>query len=343
MVAKQAPGEVAAATANSEKENTPTQPNGRPQVRLTPRLNVRLQRPLVVEPAGPVPSGVRSRWEVTDFVIKERLGKGNFGDVFRAREVTTGYCVALKVLNKANIVRQGMEHQLKREIEIQGALNHPNIVRLYGFFYNEKRIYIILEYVSGGHLYSRMAEAGGRFDEKTAARYVAATASALRHCHSKGVIHRDLKPENMLLDADGNVKVADFGWSVHMIRYSRRNTLCGTLDFLAPELCQKKDYDLSVDLWSLGILMYEMLYGAPPFEVKSATMQESKDRTMERICDVDLVFPNEPKISNGAKNLVKALLKKEPSKRLPLSRVLCHPWIVDNGRGNEAFRRKGKN
>ncbi len=222
---------------------------------------------------------------------------------------------------------------MKREIEIQGELSHPNIIRLYGFFYNEKRIYIILEYASGGHLYARMAKAGGRFSEKEAAKYVSATASALRHCHSKGVIHRDLKPENMLLDSKGNVKIADFGWSVHMIRYSRRTTMCGTLDFLAPELCQKKEYDLTVDLWSLGVLMYEMLYGQPPFEVKASTMKESKEQTMDRIVVVDLQFPAEPQISNSAKNLIKALLKKDPARRLPLSRVLCHPWIVENTRG----------
>ncbi len=95
----------------TEKENTPTQGARRAQVRLTPKLSVRLSRPLAVVPAGAVPNGVRARWEVTDFVMKERLGKGNFGEVFRAREVTTGYTVALKVLNKEDILKRGMEHQ----------------------------------------------------------------------------------------------------------------------------------------------------------------------------------------------------------------------------------------
>lgn len=318
-------------TSAAGKENTPTEESKRQPKRLTPRISVRLSRPLAVVHTPRAVDVGRPHWEIEDFVLKERLGRGNFGEVFRAREVTTGYPVALKVLPKVDIIKKGMEHQLRREIEIQAALSHPNIIRLYGFFYDSQRVYIILEYAAGGHLYSKLEHAGGRFAERVAARYVAATARALRHCHSKNVIHRDLKPENMLLDSAGNVKIADFGWSVHLTRHARRSTMCGTLDFLAPELCEKREYDVSVDLWSLGVLMYEMLYGTPPFEVKRSDMDEARARTMERICDVDLRFPDDKvKISNNAKNLIKALLKKEPSRRLPLSKVLCHPWIVEH-------------
>lgn len=316
--------------SSNGKENTPTEITKRQPVRLTPRLTLRQSRPLAVVSSQYGRDGGRSHWVIEDFLIKGHLGSGNFGEVFRAREVTTGYPVALKILQKDDILKRGMEQQLKREIEIQSQLSHPNIIRMYGFFYDCRRVYIILEYASGGHLYDKL-EKDGRFSERLAARYVAATARALRHCHSKNVIHRDLKPENMLLDAGGNVKIADFGWSVHLTRHSRRTTLCGTLDFLAPELCQKKEYDVTVDLWSLGVLMYEMLYGHPPFEVKKKNMEEARAQTMSRICGVDLRFPDDVvRISNNAKNLIKALLKKEPSKRLPLPRVLCHPWIVEN-------------
>lgn len=265
----------------------------------------------------------RSQWSLTDFELGKELGKGKFGRVFKARERKTKYTVALKVLKKRQLVRHNAENQLRREIEIQSELAHPNILRLFGFFYDETRVYLILEYAPGGELYAHLKESGGTFEEPEAAKYIASLASALRHCHSKGVIHRDLKPENLLLDANQNLKIADFGWSVHSVRTSRRTTMCGTLDFLSPEMCEGREYDANVDLWSLGILMYEMLYGKPPFE------EESQRHTMERIQEVDLVFPRS-EVSPEAKNLIRSLLKKDPSKRLPLTRVLSHPWILDN-------------
>lgn len=298
---------------------------------LAPRLPPRLSRPLAVVSYGAPPPNVRARWDLRDFHLYETLGRGHFGTVYKARESTTGYLVALKVLKKEDIMKRGMETQLRREIEIQSELSHANILRLYGFFYDEKRIYIILEYAPGGTLYKRLEEKGV-FSEKEAAGYIAGTAAALRHCHLKGVIHRDLKPENLLLDARRNVKIADFGWSVHNVRHSRRSTVCGTLDFLAPELCEERDYDFTVDIWSLGILMYEMLYGKPPFEVRKPSMSEAKDSTMKRIVEVDLRFPPKPEVSSSAKNLIRALLRKEPARRLSLTKVLTHSWIVDNSR-----------
>lgn len=237
----------------------------------------------------------------------------------------TGYVVALKVLNKEQLAKENAEIQLRREIEIQSALSHPNILRLYGFFYDELRIYLILEYAPGGELYAHLKECGGTFNEPEAAGYIASLASALRHCHAKGVIHRDLKPENLLLDANNNLKIADFGWSVHAVRASRRTTMCGTLDFLSPEMCEGREYDTSIDLWSLGVLLYEMLYGKPPFE------EESELDTKERIKQVDIVFPR-GNISNRAKHLIRSLLRRDPKKRLPLTDVLRHPWILEHTR-----------
>ena len=129
-------------------------------------------------------------------------------------------------------------------------------------------------------------------------RYIASLARALMYCHSKHVIHRDIKPENLLLGMKGELKIADFGWSVHAPN-SRRKTLCGTLDYLPPEMVQGLDHDSAVDVWSLGVLCYEFLFGQPPFEA------EGHSNTYKRILRVDLKFPAEIPVSSGARDLIR--------------------------------------
>merc|ERR1711935_1247350 len=154
------------------------------------------------------------RWSLSDFDIGKPLGRGKFGNVYLAREKKTKYVVALKVLFKTQLLKAGVEHQLRREIEIQSHLRHPNILRMYGYFYDSKRIYLILEFSPGGELYKRLTQKG-RFSERTSARYISDLATALDFCHTKHVIHRDIKPENLLVGAHAEIKIADFGWSVH--------------------------------------------------------------------------------------------------------------------------------
>ena len=164
------------------------------------------------------------------------LGRGKFGNVYLCRLRAANFIVALKVLQKGQLMKAGVEHQLRREIEIQAHLRHKNILRMYGYFWDEKRVYIILEYAPKGELYKELTRRG-RCSERRAAAYVGALAAALDYMHSKHVIHRDIKPENLLLGYKGDVKVADFGWSVHAPS-SRRTTLCGTLDYLPPEMIE---------------------------------------------------------------------------------------------------------
>ncbi|XP_049867535.1 uncharacterized protein LOC126367819 [Pectinophora gossypiella] len=266
------------------------------------------------------PKDEKKSWSLSDFDLGRPLGKGKFGNVYLAREKVSHYVVALKVLFKSQILDSEIEHQVRREVEIQCRLRHPNILRMYGYFHDEKRIYLILEYAKHGALYKLLKERG-RFDEKTAAIYVRDLTKALIYCHTKKVIHRDLKPENLLIGHNWELKMADFGWSVHSPS-SRRMTLCGTLDYLSPEMIEGKPHSYAVDIWSLGVLCYELLVGLPPFDSKET------HQTYKKIRYVILKYPEY--ISENAKDLIGKLLVINPEQRLPLANVLQHSWITEN-------------
>lgn len=265
-------------------------------------------------------SSKRSRWAIEDFDIGKPLGRGKFGKVYLAREKKTKYIVALKALNKRQLVQSQVEHQLRREIEIQSHLRHPNILRLYGYFYDNDRVYLILEYAPKGELYKQLTSCKF-FSEKRTATYITQIASALMYCHSKKVIHRDIKPENILIGLHDEVKIADFGWSVHSLS-SRRTTMCGTLDYLPPEMVEGAVHDEKVDWWSLGVLCFEFLVGNPPFETPS------HKETYRRIAKVDLRFP--PTMSDGAMDFISKLLRHNPRDRMSLHGAIQHPWIISN-------------
>ncbi|KAK7114103.1 aurora kinase C-like [Littorina saxatilis] len=270
--------------------------------------------------ADPMASQRMKKWALEDFDIGKPLGKGKFGNVYLAREKQSKYIVALKLMFKSQLQKAGVEHQLRREIEIQSHLRHENILRMFGYFHDKTRVYLILEFAPRGELYKELQRCG-RFDEKRTANYIYQLSSALTYCHSKKVIHRDIKPENLLLGMRGELKIADFGWSVHAPS-SRRTTMCGTLDYLPPEMVEGKTHDENVDLWSLGVLCYEFLVGNPPFET------ESHSETYARITKVDLRFPE--LVAAGARDLISKLLRHDPRKRLPLPQVMTHYWIVEN-------------
>lgn len=271
-----------------------------------------------VEESHPQSTLPHKRWTLRDFEIGRPLGRGKFGDVYLARERKFKYIVAIKVIRKNQLLKAGVEHQLRREIEIQSHLRQKNILRMFGYFWDEKCIYIILEYAPGGELYKQLT-ARGCFSEPLTARYIHDLSIALNYCHTKHVIHRDIKPENLLIGHKGEIKIADFGWSVHAPT-SRRTTLCGTLDYLPPEMVEGREHDSTVDIWSLGVLMYEFLVGNPPFEANGYRA------TYRRISNIDLRFP--PTVSLGARDLISRLLVKDQSKRMKLSEVPKHPWII---------------
>lgn len=183
------------------------------------------------------------------------------------------YILALKTLYKSELIEAHVEKQLRREIEIQQHLRHPHILRLYGYFHDSSRIFLMLEFAGLGELYKHLSKAG-RFSERRSARYIDQLSSALIYLHKKHVIHRDIKPENLLLGIDGSLKIGDFGWSVHAPG-NRRLTLCGTLDYLPPEMVEKKAHTEKVDYWALGVLTFEFVSGFPPFEDRASVQSKS--------------------------------------------------------------------
>ncbi|KAJ3790172.1 kinase-like protein [Lentinula aff. detonsa] len=273
-------------------------------------------------------------WSLHNFDMGRPLGKGKFGRVYMVRtKAEPNYILALKTLYKSEIVAGKVEKQIRREIEIQQNLRHPNVLRLYGYFHDEKRIFLMLEFAGKGELYKQLSK-HGCFSEKRSSRYIDQMADALSYLHSKHVIHRDIKPENLLLGLNGELKIADFGWSVHAPG-NRRKTMCGTLDYLPPEMVEGKEHSEKVDYWALGVLTYEFLIGNPPFEDR-----KSVNNTYRRIMKVDLKFP--PGMSAEVKDLIARLLQHEPQDRIPLTDVLRHPWIVkhrpkDCNRGSEVY------
>ncbi|XP_034945169.1 aurora kinase B [Chelonus insularis] len=261
-------------------------------------------------------------WSLDDFQIGVPLGRGKFGRVYLAREKRSHYIVALKTLYKKELVHGKVEKQTLREIEIQSHLKHPHILQLFTYFHNNSKIFLVLEYAAQGELYNYLKQQPGqKFNEHLSAKYVYQVADALHYCHKNSVIHRDLKPENLLLDHNGNIKLADFGWSVHAPS-SKRITMCGTLDYLPPEMVNGQMYNLYVDHWCLGILCYEFLVGKPPF------LSDTSKETYKKISAVHIIWPTE--ITPGAKDLISKLIRKESAERIPLPAVMRHPWILAN-------------
>lgn len=184
---------------------------------------------------------------------------------------------------------------------------------------------MMLEFAGKGELYKIMSRLPDcHFDEAESARLTAQMTDALAYLHHKNILHRDIKPENLLMDLKGDLKVADFGWSVHAPN-TRRTTMCGTLQYLAPEMVEKTEHDESVDLWSLGVLIYEFLYGSPPFEHPDPEEQK------QRIRKVRYTFPKDHKgrdqIPILAQEVISGLLKYKGSQRLPLNQVLLSSWM----------------
>ncbi|PPD77886.1 hypothetical protein GOBAR_DD25198 [Gossypium barbadense] len=215
--------------------------------------------------------------KVGKYEIGRTIGEGTFAKVKFAQNTETGESVAMKVLDRSTIIKHKMVDQIKREISIMKLVRHPYVVRLHEVIASRTRIYIILEFITGGELFDKLVH-NGRFSEAEARRYFQQLIDGVEFCHSKGVYHRDLKPENLLLDSQGNLKISDFGLSALPEQgVSLLRTTCGTPNYVAPEVLSHKGYDGAVaDVWSCGVILYVLMAGYLPFDELDLTTLYSK-------------------------------------------------------------------
>ena len=258
-------------------------------------------------------------------IIPIELGIGSYGRVYLVTNKFNNKKYALKVINKNKLMQIYSDCRLvQNEVEIHSKLNHPNIIRLYNMKETENEIQILLEYAEKGSLFDLIQKTNG-LDELKAFEYFIQIVNAVYFLHQNNIIHRDIKPENILIDENNALKLCDFGWAKEL-NVNKRATFCGTMEYMAPEIVGSEMYDFSVDIWSLGILLYELIMGHSPFRSKS-----KKDRNIRiKIKKHDLVFDKDKNISKECIDLINRLLDMNPEQRLKIKDIFEHPFVVAN-------------
>ena len=262
------------------------------------------------------------RATLTNYQILQTLGTGSFGRVRLAKETATNRYVALKILKKAEILRLKQVDHILSEFSILRGLSHPFLVNLLAYTQDERYLYLVLEYIPGGELFTYMRNLG-KLEIDQSRLFAAQITLMFEYLHSKNIVYRDLKPENLLLDVDGYLKLTDFGFA--KIVESRTYTLCGTPEYLAPEILLNKGHGKPVDWWTLGIFIYEMLAGIDPFS------DDDPMAIYQKILKGKVRFPRN--FDKNAKSLVKHLLVADLSKRFGNLRggptdVKGHRWFA---------------
>nr|XP_033807192.1 MAP/microtubule affinity-regulating kinase 3 isoform X5 [Geotrypetes seraphini] len=255
---------------------------------------------------------------IGNYRLLKTIGKGNFAKVKLARHILTGREVAIKIIDKTQLNPTSLQ-KLFREVKIMKILNHPNIVKLFEVIETEKTLYLIMEYASGGEVFDYLV-AHGRMKEKEARAKFRQIVSAVQYCHQKRIVHRDLKAENLLLDADMNIKIADFGFSNEFTVGNKLDTFCGSPPYAAPELFQGKKYDgPEVDVWSLGVILYTLVSGSLPFDGQN--LKELRERVLRGKYRIPFYM------STDCENLLKRFLVLNPIKRGTLEQIMKDRWI----------------
>ncbi|KAL1469270.1 hypothetical protein MTO96_004977 [Rhipicephalus appendiculatus] len=247
------------------------------------------------------------------------LGKGGFARVHELVDVRTQQVYAGKIIPRCQVSRPGQKEKILREIDLHRPLVNKHVVRLHDFFGDAENIYIILEYCSRKSLVHLLKQRGGQLPETEVALLMRQLAEGVRYTHSQGVVHRDLKLGNMLLDENMELKIADFGLAARVADEPPRQAVCGTPNYLAPEVLRMEGHGFAADVWAMGCIMYALLVGRPPFETSTLT------ETYQRILRGAYTLP--PGLSDVARSLLVSLLQPEPQERPSLNEVLEHPFL----------------
>ncbi|KAF2497548.1 Pkinase-domain-containing protein [Lophium mytilinum] len=280
--------------------------------------------PVPTQPVPQVARTTKGKYTLTDFTIQRTLGTGSFGRVHLVQSKHNQRFYAVKVLKKAQVVKMKQVEHTNDERRMLQQVKHPFLITLWGTFQDSKNLYMVMDFVEGGELFSLLRKSQ-RFPNPVAKFYAAEVTLALDYLHGMNIIYRDLKPENLLLDRHGHLKITDFGFAKEVPDITW--TLCGTPDYLAPEVVASKGYNKSVDWWSLGILIFEMLSGFTPFWDAGSPM-----KIYENILKGKVKYP--PYIHPDAQDLLQQLITPDLTKRLGnlhggSREVMQHPWFAE--------------
>ncbi|XP_029446126.1 serine/threonine-protein kinase PLK4 isoform X1 [Rhinatrema bivittatum] len=258
--------------------------------------------------------------KIEDFKVLNILGKGSFACVYRAKSVNTGLEVAIKMIDKKAMHKVGMVQRVRNEVEIHCQLKHPSILELYNYFEDSNYVYLILEMCHNGEMSRCLKNRKNPFSEEEARHFMHQIVTGMLYLHSHGILHRDLTLSNLLLTGNMNIKIADFGLATQLKMPNEKHfTMCGTPNYISPEIATRSAHGLESDVWSLGCMFYTFLAGRPPFDT------DTVKNTLNKVVLADYSMPDF--VSTEARNLIYQLLRKNPADRLSLSSVLDHPFM----------------
>ena len=268
-------------------------------------------------------NGLEPEPKITDFTLLKEIGEGTFGRVLLVQHNLTQAQYAIKAIDKRNKDNIDEKDYFRREAEIMYRIYHPNIVKLYGHFEDNTYCYFIMEYMSGGNIYSLVPKYGyNKISPQLVASILKDVISAIYYLHHMNppIIHRDIKPENILINNEMKAKLTDFGWSNYLDTFSKRTTMCGTPVYLAPELVNNTGHDHRVDIWCIGVLMFELLTGHPPW------MGEDVQTLKYNISRMKINWQKH--MDPDAVDLIKKILRYNPEERISLRNMLIHPFFT---------------
>ena len=269
-------------------------------------------------------NGLEPEATIKDFSILSIIGEGSFGKVFLVKHNKTNEKYAIKRISKLDKNNQEGKTYFRREIEIMYKIHQQNIVRLFNHFEDNEYCYFVMEYIENGNLFTQPSWQRDKcFTANEVAKIIKEIICAVYYLHNMNppIIHRDIKPENVLIDRYGVAKLTDFGWSNYVDSNEIRRTYCGTPVYLAPEMVKEIGHDEHLDIWCIGVLLFELLTGTVPFKGKDM------DSLNNNIVSLKIVWPKD--ISTTAKNLISKILKREPGERISLRDMLKHPFFKD--------------